>query len=245
MKKTLIYIRNYIGFLVFFIFLFIGIFPIFLSLIFKDRKILSSYVKFVIRILMMIFGLKTETINFNKELYGSKQWVVIGNHVSFLDPIILFAIFPGILRFMYKSGLDKLPIISSGLKTIGFVSVDRKNPRKGQKAIKTAIELIKKDKDSIAIFPEGGRSISGKIRNFKRGAFVLAKENKIPILPVYLKGFYQAMPKGRNIIYPATLIFEFLSPIEVSKIEKLSSEELRDYAHNLFLEKERENERDN
>jgi 1-acyl-sn-glycerol-3-phosphate acyltransferase len=194
---------------------------------------------------MIIFGLKTETINFNKKLYGSKQWVVIGNHVSFLDPIILFVVFPGILRFMYKSGLDKLPIISSGLKTIGFISVDRKNPRKGQKAIKKAIELIKKEKDSIAIFPGGGRSISGKIRNFKRGAFILAKENKIPILPVYLKGFYNAMPKGRNIIYPTKLIFEFLPPIEVSQIERLSSEELRDYAHNLFLEKEKENERDN
>jgi 1-acyl-sn-glycerol-3-phosphate acyltransferase len=194
---------------------------------------------------MIIFGLKTETINFNKELYGSKQWVVIGNHVSFLDPIILFVVFPGILRFMYKSGLDKLPIISSGLKTIGFISVDRKNPRKGQNAIKKAIELIKKDKDSIAIFPGGGRSISGKIRNFKRGAFILAKENKIPILPVYLKGFYNAMPKGRNIIYPTKLIFEFLPPIEVSQIERLSSEELRDYAHNLFLKKEKENERDN
>ncbi len=241
MRAAFIYLRNFIGFLLFFILLIIGILPIFFSLIFRKKGILSLYVKFAIRLLMIIFGLKTETINFDKELFKSRQWIVIGNHVSFLDPIILFLVFPGILRFMYKSGLDRLPIISSGLKAIGFISVDRKNPRKGQKAIIKAMEIIEKENDSIGIFPEGGRSITGKIRNFKRGAFVLAKENNIPILPVYLKGFYKAMPKGRNLIYPSKLIFEFLPPIEIDIIKKMSSEELRNYAYNIFIKKEKEN----
>jgi len=245
MRKIIIYIRNLIGFSAFIIMLIIGIFPIFVSSIFKNKNILSPYVKFAIRVLIIIFGIKIETVNFDKKLLSSKQWIVVGNHVSYLDPIILFIVFPGILRFMYKSGLDNLPIISSGLKAIGFVPVDRKNPRKGQKAIKKALEIMQKENDSICIFPEGGRSITGKIRNFKRGAFVLAKDNNIPVLPVYLKGFHNVMPKGRNIIYPGTVVFEFLSPIETTKVKEMSSEELRDYTYNIFKTKEKEDERDN
>ncbi len=234
-SKFFVYVRNIIAAILLIFFIIVSIIPTIIVYLTGWQTVLTAYAKFAISVLMFVLGLKLEVINFNKEKFKNKQWIIIGNHTSFLDPIILFKVFPGTLRFFYKSGVDKLPIISWALKVAHFISVDRENPRKAEEAVRRAINIIKEEKeDSIGIFPEGTRSLDGKLKRFKRGAFVLAKEHQLPILPVYFQGFYYAMPKGRKLIYPAKLTIEFLPPLSRKEVETKSDKELRDFAFNLF-----------
>jgi len=233
--KILIYLRNILALFVLLLFVLFSIFPTIMVYLTKKQSFLTYYAKFAISILMFILGLKVKVENYNKELFKSEQWIIIGNHTSFLDPIILFKVFPGTLRFFYKSGVDRIPFISWALKVSNFISVERNNPRKAEKSIRKAINLIKRQKkDSIGIFPEGTRSLDGRLKRFKRGAFVLSKEHNLPILPAYLMGFYHAMPKGRWLVYPSKLSIEFLRPIPKKIIEEKADKELRDFAYEIF-----------
>jgi len=239
--KIIVYLRNILALFLLIIFAIFAIIPIIIVYITGWQPPLSNYVRYAIKTLMFILGLKLELVNFNKEIFKKKQWIMIGNHTSFLDPVILFSVVPGTLRFFYKSGVDKVPIISWAFKVSKYISVDRDNPRKAEEAVRRAINIIKEEKaDSIGIFPEGTRSRDGKIKRFKRGAFVLAKEHNLPILPVYFKGFYYAMPKGRKLIYPSKLIIEFLEPISEEEVERMSDKELRDLAYDIYIKKEKE-----
>ncbi len=239
--KVLIYLRNIIALFLLIIFAIFAIIPILIVYITRWQPLLSNYVRFAIKTLMFVLGLKLELKNFDKKLFKDRQWIVIGNHTSFLDPVILFSVVPGTLRFFYKSGVDKVPIISWAFKVSKYISVDRDNPRKAEESVRRAINIIKEEKsDSIGIFPEGTRSRDGKIKRFKRGAFVLAKEHNLPILPVYFRGFYYAMPKGRKLIYPSKLQIEFLPPISEEVVKNKSDKELRDLAYNLYKKIEEE-----
>ncbi len=239
--KIFIYLRNIIALSLLIFFAVLAIIPILIVYITRWQPILSNYVKFAIKTLMFVLDLKLELKNFDKEIFNNKQWIVIGNHTSFLDPVILFSTVPGTLRFFYKSGVDKAPIISWAFKVSKYISVDRDNPRKAEESVRRAIKIIKEEKsDSIGIFPEGTRSRDGKIKRFKRGAFVLAKEHNLPILPVYFRGFYYAMPKGRKLIYPSKLEIEFLPPISEDVVKSKNDKELRDLAYDLYKKIEEE-----
>ena len=81
------------------------------------------------------------------------------------------------------------------MKKSNCVFLNRENPREGIKDIKKAVELIKKGYPTV-IFPEGERSLTGKILNFKKGSFKLATETNGIIVPLTLKGTYDIQPRG-------------------------------------------------
>lgn len=121
--------------------------------------------------------------------------VFVSNHSSFFDIPILLACIKKDFRIIYKKELEKLPFFGTGLNRSPFISINRGNPREAMKSILQAIEAIKSG-DSVLVFPEGTRSETGKLQEFKRGAFVLAYKSNKPIIPVTVLGSYDIIPPG-------------------------------------------------
>lgn len=116
-----------------------------------------------------------------------QAYIICANHFSYLDIPTLALTFPGFLRFVAKEELEKIPLFGLFFRTLDL-SVSRQNARKAAKSIALAAEYLRQG-DSIVIFPEGGiKETAPKVSRFKNGAFKLAVETGIPILPVSILG---------------------------------------------------------
>ena len=135
----------------------------------------------------------------NREVIDSldkKEGVIfVCNHQSNLDiPAIVTALHMDV-GFVAKHEMKRWPFFGTWMKKSNCVFLNRENPREGIKDIKKAVELIKKGYPTV-IFPEGERSLTGKILNFKKGSFKLATETNGVIVPLTLKGTYDIQPRG-------------------------------------------------
>lgn len=123
-----------------------------------------------------------------------KQFIVIGNHVSYIDSMIVPVFFPIATKFIMGNVFSKIPVFGWLTRCSGFVTADRNDPSLNKTAVERAIKAIRKDRCSFVIFPEGRREIEPYTpEKFHTGAFRISREMHIPILPVTLKGTYEAM----------------------------------------------------
>ena len=123
---------------------------------------------------------------------------------------------PNVLRFVYKKQLTKIPIFGWGMYLGQYIPIDRKDVRSALASLKKAAVKIKKG-ISVAIFPEGTRSLDGRIGDFKKGIFVLAEEVQEKIVPVCIKGSINIMPKNTFRIKPGKVTVTFYDPLDFKK----------------------------
>ncbi len=126
--------------------------------------------------------------------------VFIANHSSIYDTPIIFTALPRQLRLMAKAALKYVPFIGWHLARSGHVLVNRKHPGAG---IFKRMQRMASHGASLFVFPEGSRTPDGQLQRFKGGMFLLAIENKLPVVPLTIRGSRSVMPKGRLRVNPA------------------------------------------
>lgn len=153
----------------------------------------------------------------NMDNLPAPPYIAVGNHASYLDPPILGVVCRNTpICFMAKKELFTKPVIGTWSRAVGCISVDR--DANSTSAIKDAIKRLKEGR-SVGIFPEGTRSEDGEMQEAKRGAgFIIAKAG-VPVVPVYIKGTYEALPKGGK--------YKFGSKIDAYIGKPISTEEVR------------------
>jgi 1-acyl-sn-glycerol-3-phosphate acyltransferase len=134
--------------------------------------------------------------------------IFAANHASTVDPCVLFPEIPRRVSALVKKEIFRIPIFSIGLRVAQFVSVDRADREAAAASVNTAAALLKGGL-SFAIFAEGTRSPDGRLRPFKKGAFIMAIEAGVPIVPVSLAGTYGVMPRGAWTVHPGDVTIRF------------------------------------
>lgn len=124
-----------------------------------------------------------------------RRYVVVCNHQSYLDIPVMFAVFPISLRFVAKSELRYVPVFGTALENLHHVLIDRSKGRDAYASMRADAE---RTGTSVVIFPEGTRTPDGRLGPFKGGAFHMARESGMPILPVAIDGTYAIMPRWRT-----------------------------------------------
>ena len=122
-----------------------------------------------------------------------KAYVVVSNHQSLLDILMLFNLFFH-FKFVSKSEIFKVPLIGWNMRLNRYIELKRGDKRSVAKMMQDCEEALNQG-SSVLIFPEGTRSPDGSIKKFKPGAFILALEQKAPILPIVITGTNTALPK--------------------------------------------------
>jgi len=122
--------------------------------------------------------------------------IVISNHQSWFDVFALAAHLPVRYRFVAKKELGDIPIFGRAWMACGHVAVDRGNREAAIEALDQAWREIHEEKLTMVLFPEGTRSPDGKLKAFKKGAFVLAVQGQVPLVPIAVLGSRAVMPKG-------------------------------------------------
>src|SRR3712207_2487443 len=144
----------------------------------------------------------------------------VANHQSLFDiPVLLVAIGKP-MGFIAKKEMENLAIISSWMKAIHCVFMDRANVREAIKAINQGIKNLN-DGYSMVIFPEGTRSKGPKVGEFKKGSMKLATKSKVPVVPITIDGTYKVREGNeKNKIKPAKVNIIINKPIYMDELTK-------------------------
>jgi 1-acyl-sn-glycerol-3-phosphate acyltransferase len=140
-------------------------------------------------------------------------FVVVANHQSILD-ILLLSRMPREMKWVAKEELFKIPWVGTMLRMSGDIAIRRGDAESGGEALSRAKAYLARGM-SVMIFPEGTRSKTGALLPFKSGAFRLALEAGVPVLPVAVHGTARGMPKGGPWVNPCRARARILAPVPV------------------------------
>ena len=141
--------------------------------------------------------------------------ILVANHVSWFDVLALAAFCPGPYRFVAKEELKKVPFFGPAWVACGHVAIDRHDRKKAIESLALARKRIEEDRPTVILFPEGTRSADGRLRPFKKGAFVLAIQTGVEVVPAAILGTRDIMKKGSWMIRSGTVTIRFGAPIPV------------------------------
>ena len=202
MFSLLLYLLSGLTFLIF------G--PFLLIVIFIYPKSLYLTVVPFCQLMITTFGC---TIKSNKKVPLSETYVIMANHVSFLDVFAIPTVFTGKFTAVAASKNFNIPVYATILKKLKVISIDRSNRAQSIKGIKQAESLIQNGYH-VVILPEGTRTQDGKFGPFKKGGFHLAVNTKTKILPIITKGLFKIKPTNRWTIIPGKITINVGVPID-------------------------------
>jgi 1-acyl-sn-glycerol-3-phosphate acyltransferase len=142
---------------------------------------------------------------------GKQAYVVVANHQSIVD-IFLISNLPREMKWIAKRVLFKIPWIGWCFWLVGDIALERGDAASAAEVMAKARRYLETGMH-VMIFPEGTRSRDGKMLPFKAGAFKLAVDAGVPILPLAVSGSAQGMPKGSPWVRPTNLVLRILEPI--------------------------------
>jgi 1-acyl-sn-glycerol-3-phosphate acyltransferase len=121
--------------------------------------------------------------------------IFCANHLSYLDPPLMAALLPNRLRFLAKRSLFRIPVFGWAMRRMGHLPLDRENAREAKRNLAEAVREFGAG-SSIVVFPEGGRSVDGRLAPFLSGGFRLAITLEAPVVPVAIQGTREALAPG-------------------------------------------------
>jgi len=210
----------------------IGLIVVFISYLINNENILYKAGKIAVRVGFNLLNIKIEVDGIEK-VSGLKNSIILSNHVSNLDPVALFLIIPFNVKFLAKKELFRIPILSAAMRKGGFIPVDRSNREKAIKSLELAEEKLRQGAVFI-IFPEGTRSAFGNLQAFKKGPFILAVNSKSAIIPIYIEGSYELMPKGQWYIKSGKIKIKIYDKIETENYAAEEAEVLQMRIYNFY-----------
>jgi 1-acyl-sn-glycerol-3-phosphate acyltransferase len=197
--------------------------------IFKEmgRQFVKSWAEFSIKIIKI----NLEVIG--KEKIPETNCLFISNHQGYADIPILLSSVDKNLGFVAKKEMEKIPVLSTWMKLINCVFMDRSTPREGIKSINKAIDLLKSG-NSLVIFPEGTRSKSDMVSEFKKGSMKLATKSGVAVVPVTIIDSYKAYEDGGFKKDKVNVKLIFNDPIYVDKLSKEEQANLSVITQNII-----------
>jgi 1-acyl-sn-glycerol-3-phosphate acyltransferase len=130
--------------------------------------------------------------------------VVVANHASYLDGILLTAVLPHHYQFVIKREIGNIPLMGFLLRRIGAELVERFDPHRGARDTRRILQIAENG-GSLAFFPEGTFTSEPGLRRFHNGAFTIAVRNNLALVPISIRGTRHMLPAGRILPRPARL----------------------------------------
>lgn len=182
---------------------------------YEEMKLWSDELLNSIGVEIIIEGLSNINVN-SKNVNTKKSYIYIANHTNLLDIVILIKVLSADkINFMYRQSLQKVPVLGFALKHSPFIPIIRENAKNSNRGIERAVETLDRN-GSVIIFPEGTRSRTGKIANFKRGAFILSLQSKKQIVPISIAGVENITPADNGLrLNKGKVIVNIASPVEI------------------------------
>ena len=162
------------------------------------------------------------------------SYVIVSNHLSNVDPPIHIAYLPTSVRFLAKKELFKVPIFGHAMRAIGIVETDRTGNAAAHRTINEGVARVIELGVSLIIYPEGHRSRDGSLHPFKKGAFRIAVDNDMDILPASITGTWDAWPPGSKTLRGGKARITLHPPIPTNDLGPADLNDLRDQVSDII-----------
>ncbi|MFA6890249.1 MAG: lysophospholipid acyltransferase family protein [Bacilli bacterium] len=227
-----------IGFFLAFFILFLLILYIITWFIKPDKKLErpKPFYQFFIKMTceFLVGVCRLDLVVLNKEaIPKDRTFLMVSNHQSNLDPIVSVWAFRNYnLTYIMKDSIMKIPLVGRFLYGGGFLPLNRKNNRKALKTILIATKRVADGVHPIALYPEGTRSKSPTMNEFRNGAFKIAQKSECPIVVMTLDPTY--MFKRQFPLKRTKILLDIVRVIEYAEYDNMSTNEIGDWVHTLI-----------
>ncbi|GHV56020.1 hypothetical protein FACS1894182_01730 [Bacteroidia bacterium] len=173
-----------------------------------------------------------------EKLTANQSYIFVANHQGAYDIFLLYGYLNVPIKWIMKKSLRDIPLVGKACEKAGFIFVDNSSPLTAAKTIHEAEQRLKNGA-SVAIFPEGSRTRTGELGKFKKGAYQMAIDMQLPVVPVTINGSYQVMSRHTIFLSPHRMEVIIHDPVST---ENLVTENLRETAVNIRLLSEQSRE---
>jgi 1-acyl-sn-glycerol-3-phosphate acyltransferase len=180
---------------------------------FTQHRIARLWARFILR----VAGMRVEVEGLEK-IDPNAGYVLVANHLSLTDTPLLMALLPVQFRFFAKEGLFRIPFLGGHLRRAGHLPVARENPRAGLRTLGEGARLLRERGVSVLIFPEGGRSDTGLLKEFQGGAAYVAIKAGVSVLPIGIAGTREVLPMGSLTVRPGPVRLRIGDPIPTAAL---------------------------
>ncbi len=187
------------------------------------------------KIILFLSGCKLTVIG-EEHVPKDETVLYIGNHRSFFDVVITYARCPGLTGYLAKKEIEKVPFLSTWMRYLYCLFLDRKDIKQGLKTILTAIDHVKQG-ISIFIFPEGTRSTGAdqaELLPFHEGSFKVATKTDCLIVPVALTNTSQILEDHFPFIKSTQVTLEYGKPFRPSELSKEDRKVIGSYTRDII-----------
>ena len=203
----------------------------------KNAKDYSSLrmVQWGFRRILKITGVKITVIG--EENVPDEPVLFIGNHRSFFDILLTYTRCKRLTGYIAKKEMEHIPSLSTWMRNLYCLFIDRESPKEALKTILKAIEYVKQGV-SICIFPEGTRNKGEELSMlpFKEGAFKIATKTGCPIVPISMNNTYAIFEKQFPRIKKVHVVLEYGKPIYPNELDKETKKHIGSYVQNIVQE---------
>lgn len=221
-------------------------------LVFLPLGIVCTAFTSIVVIIMVAFGMKAERLNGFVKLWAKthcllafstvsvegrehidskSSYIFIANHQGLFDIFTIYGYLPNRFAWIMKKEIERFPLVGKACSSIGHVFIDRSSKMKSMRSLQKAEQILRENNSSVVLFPEGTRTRSGRVGIFKRGAFFMARDLHMPIVPMSVDGPFDIIPKGSWWIKPHRITLRFHEPVETSELTQENMQEYIDRIH--------------
>ena len=192
------------------------------------------------KVILKMTGVKVTVIG--EENVPDEPVLFIGNHRSFFDILLTYSRCRNLTGYVAKKEMEKIPLLSTWMRFVYCLFLDRENPKEGLKTILQAIDYIKHG-ISICIFPEGTQNKGEELSllPFHNGSFKIAEKTGCPIIPLSISGSRNILEAHFPKIRATHVTVTYGKPILPGELTKEEKKEIGNYTKNILLEQLKEN----
>ena len=163
------------------------------------------------------------------------RFMLVCNHLSDIDPALLLYCFPkSQLTFISKQENRDMPLVGAVMHKLQCQMINRENDREALKTILKCIQIVKEDKASMGVFPEGYVSLDGKLRHFRGGVFKIAQKADVPIVVCTLQNTKQAM-RSLLKLQPSEVQVHLVGVIPAEEIRGVNTTDIAERVYEMMI----------
>lgn len=185
---------------------------------------------------LALAGIDVRIVRGHEHLWSTRPAVFVFNHQSKIDPILVMKLLRGGFTGVAKKEAKNVPGFGQLFQLAGVAFVERGNIEQAKQAIQPAIDKIREEGLSLAIAPEGTRSATPRLGRFKKGAFHIAMQAEVPMIPIVIRNAGEVMWRGAQVMHPGTVEVAVLPPIDTRRWSTRTMTDHVDEVRGLFLE---------